>query len=159
MTRLHKHYLFTAICSTAALLCLLPLVFVTSVIIYKGLHTVNLDFLFSGSRQGGAAGGILYQIIGSLLMVSFTALMAFSIGLAAAIAQSEFIKGKWRAYSRTLIYCLNAVPSIIFGIFGIIFFLGFMNLPKSWFIGSIILAMMILPTVVVAASQAMNSIP
>jgi phosphate transport system permease protein len=54
---------------------------------------------------------------------------------------------------------LNGVPSIIFGIFGLIFFVNILETGISWFIGSIILAIMILPTIVLSSYQSINSIP
>jgi phosphate transport system permease protein len=54
---------------------------------------------------------------------------------------------------------LNGVPSVIFGIFGLVFFVNVLGTGISWFVGSIILAMMILPTVVLATYHSINSIP
>lgn len=58
-----------------------------------------------------------------------------------------------------LVFGLNSVPSIIFGIFGLIFFVNILNTGISWLVGSFILAIMMIPTVVVTAFQSMDSIP
>jgi phosphate transport system permease protein len=58
-----------------------------------------------------------------------------------------------------LLYALNGIPSIILGIVGLIFFLNIFQTGLSWFVGSIILAVMILPTITLSCYQSMNSIP
>jgi len=58
-----------------------------------------------------------------------------------------------------VLYVLNGVPSIIFGIFGLIVFVNVLGMGISWLAGAIILAIMVLPTVTLASVQAMQSIP
>lgn len=119
-----------------------------------------MDFLLTEARNFGADGGIFYQIIGSILIVFGAALLSFPIAMGAAICNSEYITNrKIRDIAGTMIYGLNGVPSIIFGVFGLIFFVNFLKTGISWFVGSIILGSMILPTIVVAALNSMNSIP
>jgi len=57
------------------------------------------------------------------------------------------------------IFSLNGIPSITYGLFGLIVFVNIFGMGVSWIIGSILLAMMILPTVTVAAYQAMRAVP
>ncbi len=58
-----------------------------------------------------------------------------------------------------LLYGLNGIPSIVFGIFGLVFFVHFLGMGISWFVGSMILAIMMLPTILFSTYQSMNSIP
>ena len=139
--------------------CLL-LFFLIGVIIYNGISSISIDFIFSPSYNFGADGGIFYQIAGSLLLVLMAALLSFPVALGTAIFKSEYLKSKkWQKISNMLIYGLNGVPSIIFGIFGLILFVNLLGTGISWFVGSIILAMMILPTITLSAYQSINSIP
>lgn len=129
-------------------------------IAWFGLGAVNVDFLLTASRNFGADGGIFYQIIGSLLLIICAGLICFPLALGTAIFKSEYLTHvKMQRLCAVLVYGLNGVPSIVFGVFGLVFFVNVLDMGISWFVGSVILAMMILPTVVLASFQAMNSIP
>lgn len=148
------------ICRLAAVISILTLVFLLSVIVFNGIRAINLEFILTRSRNFGAEGGIFYQIIGSILLVFCTALISFPLALGTAIFKSEYLKNSYLLkLSSILIYGLNGIPSIIFGIFGLVFFVHYLNTGISWFAGSIILAIMIMPTIVLAAYQSINSIP
>lgn len=136
------------------------LVFLFGIIIWKGLPAINVKFLTQPAEEFGASGGIIYQIVGSVLMIVTTAIISFPIALGTAIYRSEYVKNR-RIQNTidTLIFSLNGIPSVIFGIFGLIFFVNILGTGVSWFIGSIILAMMILPTLVLTAFQSINSVP
>lgn len=160
MNRKMYHIIFKAISIFAVLLCFGVLFFLLSVIVWKGSSALSLDFLSDASSDFGASGGIFYQIVGSILLVLTTAIISFPIALGTAIFKSEYLKeGKWQRISTILIYGLNGVPSVIFGIFGLIFFVNFLDTGISWFVGGLVLAMMILPTITLAAYQSINSIP
>ena len=136
------------------------LLFLISVLFWKGFGAISFDFLFTPSSNFGAEGGIVYQIVGSILLIVFAALIAFPLSLGFAIYKSEYVKSSYvQNITDTLIYGLNGIPSIIFGIFGLIFFVNLLNTGISWFVGSIILAIMILPTIILSTYQAINSIP
>ncbi len=155
---LNKLFVFTTV--TAAGICCAVLLFMMAVITAKGLRALDFEFLFTASRDFGAAGGIFYQIVGSLLLVVFAALICFPLALGTAIFKSEYLKnGHMQRLCAVLVYGLNGVPSVIFGVFGLIFFVNVLGTRISWFVGSIILAIMILPTVVLAAFHSINSIP
>ena len=138
----------------------LLLIFLFGTIIWKGSAAISIDFLTQPTENFGAAGGIFYQIVGSLLMILTTAVLSFPVALGTAIYRSEYLKKRSaQKLADTLIFSLNGIPSVIFGIFGLIFFVNILGTGVSWFVGSIILAMMILPTLVLSAYQSINSIP
>ena len=144
----------------AVTVCFGLLFFLFGVIIWKGISAVSFDFLSSPSSSFGKEGGILYQIIGSLLLVVMAAILSFPVAIGTAIYKSEYLKSpKWQKISDILIFSINGIPSVIFGIFGLIFFVNFLGTGISWFVGSIILGMMILPTITLAAYQSINSVP
>lgn len=160
MNRRVKNNLFLAVCWSAAILCTLILSFLLSVIILNGAKTINPDFLLSNSRNFGAEGGIFYQMIGSVLLISGAAFISLPIAIGTALCKSEYVKNPvLQKISNMMIYGLNGIPSVIFGIFGLIFFVNFLNTGISWFVGSIILAIMIIPTIVLSSYQSMSSIP
>jgi phosphate transport system permease protein len=160
MNRKLINHLFNLLSLTAVGICCLTLLFLFAVITWNGIKALDFDFLLSPSRNFGAEGGILYQIFGSLLLVVFTAIISFPLALGTAIFKSEYMKNSYlQKLSNMLIYGLNGIPSVIFGLFGLIFFLNVLDTGISWFVGSIILAIMILPTLVLATYQSINSIP
>jgi len=136
------------------------LVAIVFFIALKGISSVNLNFLLSKTQDFGAQGGIFYQICGSLLIVFFAGLFCFPIAIGAALCNSEWIRNKKaKRFASTLIYALNGVPSIVFGIFGLIFFVNYCGMGISWLAGSLVLSFMILPTIMVSSYNAMNNIP
>ena len=160
MSRELVNRMFSAVTWLAVGLCGLTLLFLLAVITWNGIRAVDFEFLFTVSRNFGAAGGIFYQIIGSLLLILFAALICFPLALGTAIFKSEYLQSaRVQRLCAVLVYGLNGVPSVIFGIFGLIFFVNVLGTGISWFVGSIILAIMILPTVVLATYQSINSIP
>ncbi len=160
MTRHRYNLLFSAFAYSAVAFCGALLIFLFGVIIWKGISAISFDFLFSPSRNFGAEGGIVYQILGSILLVLTSALISFPIALGTALFKSEYLTNhRWQKVSNILIYGLNGVPSVIFGVFGLIFFVNILGTGISWFVGAIILAIMILPTIILSAYQSINSIP
>jgi len=160
MSRHIKDRFFIAVSTAAIVTCCIILLFLITVIVGNGAKAINIDFLLLVSKKFGSEGGILYQIIGSLLLVLCAALICFPVSLGTAIFKSEYLQNNFlQKLSNSLIFGLNSIPSVIFGIFGLIFFVNICNTGISWFVGSVILAIMILPTVVLSTYQAINSIP
>jgi len=158
--RLIKDKIYAAFTRIALLLCLSVLVFLLLTITVQGFKAFSLKFFLTPARSFGASGGILYQIIGSLLLVLVAALLVLPFAVGTALYRSECIKSEPLKRALDLaIYCLNSIPSVTYGLFGLILFVNIFNTGISWFVGSIILAIMMLPTVTVTSFQAMNSIP
>lgn len=160
MNRALVNIIFSNLSRVLGWLALVLLIVLIGAIVIKGAGAVNLEFLTMGSSNFGAGGGILYQIIGSIIMITVAGLLCLPLALGTAIAQTAFIKRKSIQNGISmLVFGLNSVPSIIFGIFGLIFFVNILNTGISWMVGSFILAIMMIPTVVVTAFQSMDSIP
>lgn len=160
MTRAFKNTFFNIICSSSVVLCLCILVFLFGVIFWNGIPALSFDFLSSRSTNFGADGGIIYQILGSILIVIVAATLSFPIAIGTAIFKSEYLeKPVWKKFSNILIYGLNGIPSVVYGIFGLILFVNILDFGISWFVGSIILAIMMLPTITLTTFQSINSVP
>ena len=160
ITRSFKSRFFAVLALSALGLATLTLLSLLGLIVIKGAGAINLDFLTQSSRSFGASGGISDQIIGSLLMVVIAGLLVLPISLGLALYMSEIIKSaRARRAAKTILLTLNTVPSITFGIFGLVFFVTILGTGISWFVGSIILAFMMLPTVTLASYQSLNAIP
>ncbi len=152
--------IYATITRAALLLCLGVLLFLLFTIALQGIKAFSLRLFLTPSRDFGASGGILYQIIGSLLLVTVAALLVLPFAVGTAIFRSECVKSERLKRGIDLaMFCLNSIPSITYGLFGLILFVNIFGTGISWFVGSIILAIMMLPTVTITTFQAMNSIP
>ena len=136
------------------------LLFLIGSIIWQGGKALSLDFLMSDARDFGASGGIRYQILGSLILIFFAACLVLPLAVGTAIFRSEYVTSEKLGHQIDLaIFSLNGIPSITYGLFGLIVFVNIFGMGVSWIIGSILLAIMILPTVTVSSYQAMRAIP
>jgi len=141
-------------------LCFAILAFLIGAIILKGVQAISLSFLLTPARDFGASGGILYQIIGSVLLVVVAAVLVLPFAIGTALYRSEYVRSPRRQRVIDLaLYSLNAIPSVTYGVFGLILFVNIFGTGISWFVGSIILAMMMLPTVTITTYQSMAAIP
>lgn len=151
---------FTFILRLSLLFCGGVLIFLLGSIVMQGVRAFSLDFLFMPARDFGKSGGILYQILGSLLMVIAAAILVLPIALGTALFQISYnTRPRIKYWLELSLYALNAIPSITYGIFGLIFFVNYLNTEISWFVGAVILAIMILPTATLSTYQAMAAIP
>ena len=159
-TRHVKEQYFALMLRVSLLLSITVLIFLLGSIFIKGIGAISLEFLFTPSKDFGKSGGVFYQILGSILMVIVAAILVIPIAIGTALFQYTFNSRKGIGYFlEQSLYALNAVPSITFGIFGLIFFVNILNTGISWFVGSIILAIMMLPITTLSTYQAMLATP
>jgi len=121
----------------------------------------NGTFFTTGDSREPEQAGILGAVVGSVLTLVITLLLSFPLGVLAAVYLEEFApKNRWTDLIEVNINNLAAVPSIIFGLLGLAVFLNFMGLPRSApLVGGMVLALMTLPTVIIAARAAFASVP
>ncbi|MHA3977945.1 phosphate ABC transporter permease PstA [Halovulum sp. GXIMD14794] len=117
-------------------------------------------FTASDSREPELA-GIWGAIVGSFWTMLVTFLLAFPIGVGAAIYLEEFApKNRITDFVEVNINNLAAVPSIVFGLLGLAVFLGYFGVPRSSpLAGGIVLALMTLPTIIIASRAAIRAVP
>jgi len=129
-------------------------------IIWNGLPAINWEFLTTMPKRGGAEGGILPAIVGTLLLALGTIVVALPLGMATAIYLSEYSKsGRFTRTVRLAIVTLAGVPSIVFGLFGLGLFVIFLRFGSSIIAGCLTLACMILPTIIVSSEEALRAVP
>lgn len=129
-------------------------------LILKGAGHLTLSFLLSMPTQAGRAGGILPVLLSTLLLVGGALAVALPLGVGTALYLAEYAReGRLVAMVRTLTEALAGVPSIIFGLFG--FSLFVLRLGWGWSLaaGSLTLALMLLPTVIRTAEEAVLGVP
>jgi phosphate transport system permease protein len=121
----------------------------------------NWAFLRSGDSREAELAGVGGAIVGSLLTLLVTLGVAFPLGVAAAIYLEEFAPhNRWTDLIEVNINNLAAVPSIVFGLLGLAVFLNTMDLPRSApLVGGFTLALMTLPTIIIAGRSAVQAVP
>ncbi|MBN2380211.1 phosphate ABC transporter permease PstA [candidate division WOR-3 bacterium] len=129
-------------------------------IVIKGIPAINWEFLSGMPSKGGREGGILPVILGTLLLVAGTIVVALPLGMTAAIYLSEYARqNRFTRVIRLAIVTLAGVPSIVFGLFGLGLFVMFLGFGFSAWAGAFTLACMILPTIIVASEEALRAVP
>jgi phosphate transport system permease protein len=152
--------LAVTVLGAATLLTLVILVFVIVFVLGKGLPGVSWEFLFSSPKDMGKAGGIFPTLVGTFLLPLLAITIALPLGLGTAVYLTEYTQET--RFTRTLRFgtdCLAGIPSIIFGLFGFIFFV--IKLKMGWCLlsGALTLAIMVLPTILRTSEEALRSVP
>ena len=121
----------------------------------------NTRFFTAGDSRNPEQAGVLGAVIGSTLTLIITLLLSFPFGVMAAVYLEEFApKNQWTDLIEVNINNLAAVPSIVFGLLGLAVFLNFFGLPRSApLVGGLVLALMTLPTIIIASRAALKSVP
>lgn len=121
----------------------------------------NKTFFTNGDSRDPEQAGILGAAMGSLLTMVVTLLLSVPLGVGAAIYLEEFApKNRLTQFIELNINNLAAVPSIIFGLLGLAIFINFFGLPRSApLVGGLVLALMTLPTIIIASRSALKSVP
>jgi len=104
--------------------------------------------------------GLLYPLVGTLILLVATLVIALPLAVSVALLHSVYLPSlAWRRRVRWALYAFNSVPSIVLGIFGFLLFCQRFGWGKSWLAGSIVLALMILPTMTVALIERIDALP
>jgi phosphate transport system permease protein len=127
----------------------------------RGLPGISLDFIMQPPSRAGKEGGISTTIVSTLYLTAVALLLAVPLGVAAAVYLEEYSKAnsKFAWVVNLTAETLSGVPSIIFGLFGFVFFVIFLGLGWSIISGGLTLAIMILPTITRTAQEAILSVP
>ena len=129
-------------------------------IIWKGIPGLSWEFLSTAPRRSGAEGGILPAIVGTFYLIAGTMAVALPLGILSAIYLSEYARdSKFASYIKKGIVTLAGVPSIVFGLFGLGLFVIFLDFGTSILAGSLTLACMTLPIIIVASEEALLAVP
>jgi phosphate transport system permease protein len=124
-------------------------------------NVFNWAFFTSGDSREPELAGIRGALVGSALTLLVTLVLCLPIGVAAAIYLEEFApKNRLTEIIEVNINNLAAVPSIVFGLLGLAMFLNFFGLPRSApLVGGLVLALLVLPTIIIAARAALKAVP
>jgi len=145
---------------SAALLVLLVLFAILAYILVRGLPNLNWSFLTEIPRNMGRSGGILSPIVGTLSVTALAIAIAMPFGIGTAFYLAEYTNdGIVTRIIRFSAESLAGIPSIVYGLFGFIFFVIYMGLGWSILSGGLTLAIMILPTIIRTAEEAIRAVP
>ncbi len=152
--------LFTVATGACAALASLLLMGIVASLLWRGLPALEWSFLVRASGEAGASGGVLYQLLGTLILVLTACLVSSPLALALALWRGVYLESPAaRRRLSAFLYTVNGVPSVLFGIFGLLLFVRYLDWGKSWLAGGILLGMMILPTVAVSLAEHVERIP
>lgn len=128
-------------------------------VLVNGLAHITLDFLFSLNAPAGQS--IVPMIINTLIVVSITLIISVPIGIASAIYLSEYAKKDSIIIKiiRIAIETLSGIPSIIYGIFGFLFYVIILGWTWSLQAGIFTVAIMVLPIIIRSSEEALVSVP
>ncbi|MEW5807426.1 MAG: phosphate ABC transporter permease PstA [Acidobacteriota bacterium] len=150
------------------------IIVVMSNIITGGWAQLSWEFIFQPPRKGMTAGGIFPAIFGTFALVLIMTIFVLPIGIITAIFMNEYSSGfpRLSGVIRVAVNNLSGVPSIVFGLFGLGFFVQFVGWGADWILGhemkwsqpcllwaSMTMALLTLPVVIVSTEEALRSIP
>lgn len=136
------------------------LIGIVGYILVKGFSSISLDFIIQAPSRAGKAGGISTTIISTLYLTLMSLLVAVPIGVGSAIYLEEYAHSNSRFAKLVNLTSetLAGIPSIIFGLFGFVFFVIYLGLGWSVLSGSLTLAIMVLPTITRTAQEAILAV-
>ena len=149
-----------ALIMSVALFVMMILLFILAYILIKGLLVINWGFLTDIPRNMGRSGGISSTIIGTFLVTAVAIIIVTPFGIGTAFYLAEYTaEGPVTRIIRFSAESLAAIPSIVYGLFGFIFFVIYLNLGWSILSGGLTLAIMILPTIIRTSEEAIMTVP
>lgn len=165
--------IFESLCRACAFLVLGILFFLLFFIVKNGIGTISWTFLSDSPHEGMRQGGIFPAIFGTVAITLFMIVMALPLGVASAIYLNEYAgRGAASRVIRAGINNLAGVPSIVFGLFGVGFFILFVgrNLDRVLETGLLFgqpallwagatLAALVLPVIIVSTDEALKAVP
>jgi phosphate transport system permease protein len=158
--RYFKQRLFFGVVSLSAAVITLTLLGILSYVFIHGFRAISWDFLTLPPTDSMTRGGIMPAIVGTLYLTIGAIALALPLGVVSAIYLTEYAKqGRVIRMIRVGVNCLAGVPSVVFGLFGLGFFVVFLKFGSSILAGSLTLGILILPTIIGASEEALKSVP
>lgn len=152
---------FRAIGLAAIVISLLFLAILLFTMAKNGLGGLNWGFLSGSDSTSPATAGVWSAVKGSILTMGVTLALSFPMGVLAAVYLEEFApKNRWTDIIEVNINNLAAVPSIVYGLLGLAVFINWLAVPRSSpLVGGLVMALMALPTVIIATRSALKAVP
>lgn len=144
-----------------ALFVALALLAIVGYVAVKGASSINWAFLTETPSRMGKEGGISSAIVGTLYLTVVAILISTPLGIGAAVYLTEYQprRSHFTRVVETSAEALAGIPSIVFGLFGFVFFVIFLGLGWSVLSGGLTLSLMILPTMIRTTQEAIAAVP
>lgn len=150
-------YAIVYICAAFSVLLLLGII---AYVLFRGIGSVNWSFLTSVTSVLKGTVGIAGNIVNTLIIIVLSMLIATPISIGAAVYLNEYAKpGKFVSVIEFATEILSGIPSIIFGLFGMMFFGQTLGLGYSLLTGSLTLILMVLPLITRNTQAALKVVP
>jgi phosphate transport system permease protein len=151
---------FVFCCLSAVALPLLLLAVLIGDLVVDAVGRMSWDFITGYPSRRAERAGILPALVGSLMLISLTALLALPVGVGAAIYLEEYGKrSKLAGLIEINIANLAGVPSVIYGLLGLGLFVRGLGMGRSVLAGAATLALLVLPIVVMSSREALRTVP
>ncbi|EFI35844.1 phosphate ABC transporter, inner membrane subunit PstA [Desulfonatronospira thiodismutans ASO3-1] len=158
--RKRNQFIAFSIFRAAIYLNVLALALFLGFIAINGISAISWEFLTEHPRKSMTEGGIWPCIVGTVYISLGSILVAFPLGVGTAIYLNEFSGGgRWTRIIRMGIINLAGVPSVVYGLFGLAFFVLYLNMGVSLLAGSLTLGAFILPLIIGSAEEALRNVP
>ncbi|MCU0580972.1 MAG: phosphate ABC transporter permease PstA [Syntrophales bacterium] len=158
--RYFKQNLFFSLVTLSAGLLVLALGGLLTFIFINGYRAITWDFLTLPPMDSMTRGGIMPAILGTLYLTVGAVCVSLPLGIASAIYLTEYAEqGRIIRIIRIGVNCLAGVPSVVFGLFGLGFFVVFLQFGSCILSGALTLGILILPTIIGATEEALKAVP
>lgn len=155
-----KDKLFKLVAIAFTTIALLSLVLLMGDILVKGWARVDWSFLVNLPSRHADQAGIYTALAGMVSLLLFTMITAIPIGILSGVYLEEYGKDSWFArFVEVNISNLAGVPSVIYGILGLQLFVRTTGLGNSILAGSLTLALLIMPIIIVSTREAVKAVP
>ena len=155
-----KDGLINALMYTAAGIILLLLISLVGYILWRGIPNITLKFISSKPSLIRDTVGILPNILNTLYIILMTLIIVLPLGVCSAVYLNEYAKNRRLvAIIELATETLAGIPSIIYGLVGMLIFVQFCSLGTSLIAGSMTLVVMTLPTVIRTVQESLKTVP
>jgi phosphate transport system permease protein len=161
MIRKIINQIFKILCASATLLSVCILVLLLWQLFQKGVSSISWNFFNNYPSRFPTQAGIKSAFWGTLWIMIFTALFSIPLGVSTAIFLEEYMhkKSMWLKLLRLNISSLAGMPSIVYGLLGLAIFVRFSDWGRSILSGSLTMALLILPVIIIASCEAIKAVP
>lgn len=155
-----KDRLLTGIFWLAGIFIVLILAGIIGYVLFRGASSLSLEFILQPPSRAGRLGGISTTIVGTVYLTLLALLAAVPVGVGSAIYLEEYAHSRSRFAKLVNLTAetLAGIPSIVFGLFGFVFFVIFLGMGWSVLSGGLTMAIMILPTITRTAQEAILAV-
>lgn len=151
---------FRLICAGLTWVTVLILAVILIQLISQGLKHLDLDFLNQFPSRNPEIAGVKSALWGTLWVISLTALFSIPIGISAALYLEEYApRNKLTSFIEINIANLAGVPSIVYGMLGLVLFVRGIGFGRTVIAGALTMSLLILPVIIIAAREAIRAVP